>query len=106
MNDRAANAMPRTSQSHGNGLNGACSGAPETRLATAKSESEDEGEADPASWRLVASFAVDRSAGAGVGDGRRWNGAPGDPDADAGAASFCGSSAVWLAGAEVAAPLA
>ena len=106
MNDTTANAMPRTSQSHGNGLKGACSGAPETRLATAKSESEDEGEADPASWRLVASFAVDRSAGAGVADGWRLNAAPGDPDGDAGAASFCWSSAVWLAGAEVAAPLA
>ena len=88
MNDKAANAMPRTSQSHGNGLNGACSGARETRLETAKSETEAEGEADPVSCRLVASFATERSAGAGVGDGMTLNAAPGDADADAGTANF------------------
>src|SRR5437773_1016396 len=57
MNETAANATPRTSQSHGNGLNGGCSVPLEVRAATAKSPIEAEGEADPVSWRLVASLA-------------------------------------------------
>jgi hypothetical protein len=50
MKERAAKATPRTSQSHGNGLNGACSVMlVEIRVATAESEVEAEGEADPES---------------------------------------------------------
>jgi len=69
-------------------LNGGCSAPLEIREATAKSPIEAEGAADPASWRLVASLAVERSAGAGVGDGTTLNAAPGDADADVGAAYF------------------
>src|SRR5256885_16926689 len=89
MNETAANATPRTSQSHGNGLNGGCSVPLEVRAATAKSPIEAEGEADPGSWRLVASFAIERSAGAGVGDvGSGLNAENGDADADVGGADF------------------
>jgi len=50
MKERAAKPTPRTSQSHGNGLNGACSlTLVEIRVATAKSEIEAEGETDPES---------------------------------------------------------
>ena len=96
MNETAANATPRTSQSQGNGLNGGCSVPLEVRAATAKSPIEAEGEADPVSWRLVASFAIERSAGAGVGDvGSGLNAVNGDADADVGAAYFvslCGAA--------------
>src|SRR5438477_781871 len=105
MSDSAAKATPRTSQSHGNGLNGGCSGVPlEIRAATAKSPVDAEGEADPVSWRRVASFVVVRSAaGAGVGDGTTLNAAPGDADADVGATYFV---SLWgAADAEVAPPL-
>src|SRR5207244_2141041 len=44
--------------------------------------------ADPVSRRLVASLAVASSGGASVGDGTTLNAAPGDADADVGAAYF------------------
>src|SRR5438477_5522965 len=104
MSDSAAKATPRTSHSHGNGLNGGCSLALGFRAATAKSPVDAEGEADPVSWRRVASFVVVRSAaGAGVGDGTRLSAAPGDADADVGATYFV---SLWgAADAEVAPPL-
>jgi len=84
MNETAAKATPRASHSHGNGLNGGCSVPLEVRAATAKSPIEAEGEADPVSWRLVASLAIERSAGAGVGDvGSGLNAVNGDGDAGA-----------------------
>ena len=88
MNETAAKATPRTSHSHGNGLNGGCSVPLEIREATAKSPIEAEGAADPVSRRLVASLAVASSGGASVGDGTMLNAAPGDADADVGAAYF------------------
>ena len=94
MNETAANAMPRTSQSQGKGLNGGCSVPLESRAETAKSEIEAEGAADPVSWRRVASLAVASSGGAGVSDGTTLNAAPGDADADVGATYFCRSSAL------------
>src|SRR5438094_9905252 len=58
MNETAAKATPRTSHSHGNGLNGGCSVPLEIREATAKSPIEAEGAADPVSTAPVASLAV------------------------------------------------
>jgi hypothetical protein len=58
-------------------------------VATARPETEADGAADPVSRRFAASLAVERSAGAGVGDGATLNAAPGDADADVGAPTFC-----------------
>src|SRR5438552_4153315 len=52
MNETAAKAMPSTSHSHGNGLNGACSAGFAERAATLNSL---EGLADEASKRFAAS---------------------------------------------------
>jgi hypothetical protein len=79
MNETAAKAAPRTSQSHGNGLNGGCSVPLEVRVATATSPTAAEGEADPVSRRFAESLeSCERSAGSGVGDGTTLNAAPGD----------------------------
>jgi hypothetical protein len=103
MNETAAKTRPRTSQSHGNGLNGACSGAFRERSATLNSDVD--ALADATSGRPAASLAR-FSAGAGVGDGRRLNAAPGELDADDGERS-CRSTELWgAAGADVAPPLA
>jgi len=81
MNDSAAKATPRTSQSHGKGLTGGCPGAFAERAATARSP---EGLGDAASKRFAASLeACERSAGAAVDVGLKA--ANGDPDAAVGA---------------------
>ena len=90
MNESAAKATPRTSQSHGNGLNGACSRAIEVRSATENAEVS--GLGDPTSRRLTASLALGAfSVSPGLVDAA-LNAAPGDADAPDGTRSFPRSS--------------
>ena len=83
MNESAAKAMPSTSHSHGNGLNGGCSAGFAERAATLNSL---EGLADETSKRFAASSLETwvRSAGTGVGLDTAFNAAPGESEADAG----------------------
>ena len=83
MNETAAKAMPSTSHSHGNGLNGGCSAGFAERAASLNSL---EGLADEASKRFAASSLETwvRSAGTGVGLDTTLSAAPGESEADAG----------------------
>ena len=91
MNDSTAKARPSPSQSHGKGLNGACSAPCPERAASATS---DDGADDPTSRRVLSPTlcGCGRSAGAGTGDGETGlNAANGEPVAAGGASRFSAS---------------
>src|SRR5437879_13563925 len=96
MNDSTAKARPSPSQSHGKGLNGACSAPCPERAASATS---DDGADDPTSRRVLSPTlcGCGRSAGAGTGDGgtglnaANGDAANGEPVAAGGASRFSAS---------------